>query len=108
MSYNQRFFGEDPPKLWSFRYPQKLIFFCIFYKEFSKCAVLGTVIFFQKFPNKISEIFLKSKITIVLVSKSFRNNHVDERSIFGGDPRPRGRGPQFQKIGIFTDKKFVS
>ena len=80
MSWSEVFLG-GPPKLWSFRYPQQLMFYCIFKKEFSKCGVLYARNFFEKFFKTCKRNFwnfFKNEKIIILVVKLDQNHHVDQ------------------------------
>ena len=77
----QKYIWGGPSKFfWSFRYPKKLLSYCIFTNKFSKFGVLGPKKFHRKiqwnFPKYFfSYIFSKSKKTIINVLKSVQNKY---------------------------------
>ena len=83
-------FGGGPQNFWSFMSPHKGCFIAFLrknFRKFSKFGVLCPPIFFEKFPKiskkfpEIFSIFAKSKKTTVFVTKSVRNDYIDQNLV---------------------------
>ena len=77
------FFGR-PQKLWSFRYPEPLMLYCIFKKEFLKVFEMCSFRY-MKFLEKYLKIFKQNfwnfveiEKIIILVVKLVKNHHIDQ------------------------------
>ena len=75
----QRLFGGTPQNFWSFRYPpnlQKISFYCIFKKEFSKNLEFQVRQFSRNFPKKVQKFFkFPKKSKNFLIFLNFEKNY---------------------------------